>query len=117
MNYQNQLLEAQEDLKKQALSERNRAKKLARKLEDLRSRIMELKDDKSRLEAYVQNDRDLYSDLQECLSQYRQLKSIYDCLIVFVKTTLEKTIGEYSIEEVNPRTNEMRLDFDRYGAF
>lgn len=112
--YQNQLLDGQEELRKQALTERNRAKKLARKLEDLRARILELKEDKSRLEEYAHNDRDLLNDLQECLNQYRQVKSTYDSLMVLLKTTLEKTIGESEIENFDSDTNETRLNFDRY---
>jgi hypothetical protein len=112
-NYHSQLLATQEDYKNQALSERNRAKKIARKFEDLKSRILDLKEDKARLEAYVQNDRNLYNDLQNSLAQYRAVKSVYDSLMVFVKTTLEMTIGEHDIEIMDPRTNELRLDFNR----
>ena len=115
-SFQDRYLQAQEELlaaKNQSISERNRAKKLARKLEDLKTRIIELKEDKNRLEEYVQNDRDLYSDLQDCLDQYRHLKSVFDGLIVFVKTALEKTTGEVDIEEIDPNTNELRLDFNR----
>jgi uncharacterized protein (UPF0305 family) len=114
IDYQNQLLNAQEDLKNQALSERNRAKKLARKLEYLKTRVVDLKEEKVRLEAYVQNDRDFYSDLQDSQAQYRVVKSMYDSLMVYVKTTLEKTIGDYDIEVIDPSTKELRLDFSRY---
>jgi DNA repair exonuclease SbcCD ATPase subunit len=114
VNYQSQLLNGQDDFKNQALSERSRAKKLARKLEYLKTRIVDLKEDKVRLEAYVQNDRDLYSDLQESQVQYRVVKSMYDSLMVYLKTTLEKTIGDYDIEIIDPSTKEMRLDYERY---
>ena len=116
VSLEDRFLQSQEDLaiaRNQTLLERNRAKKLARKLEDLRARIIELKEDKNKLEAYVQNERNLYGDLQECLEQYRRLKTIHDSVIMFIKIMLEKTTGELDIEEIDNDTNEMRLDLKR----
>ena len=61
----------------------------------------------------MQNDNDLFKDLQKCLDELRALKSTYDGLVVFVKTMLDKTTGEVDIEKIDPETNEMRLDFNK----
>ena len=100
----------------QAGAERERAKRLARKIEDLRARILELKADKGRLEAYLQEQDagEMYRDLQACLAEYRKLKTLYDQLVVLTKVTLEKTTGDPEIEVFDPEVNQMRVDLNRF---
>lgn len=101
----------------QATNERAKAKKLARKVEDLRSRVVELKDDKTKLESVVngkEQSAKLYEDLQNCLKEYRSLKGLYDQTVQWVKLALEKTTGETDIEVFDQEAKQLRVDIDRW---
>jgi len=99
----------------QAQQERERAKRLARKIEELRSRISELKQDKARLEVYCEETdaKLLYADLKACLQEYRTLKGYFDEVVSVVKETLEKTTGEIDILVYNSANQQEELDFER----
>ena len=101
---------------RQSASEREKAKRLARKVEDLRTRVVDLKADKARLETYLQSEDSgaLYQDLQACLQEYRALKSLYDETVNLVKLTLEKTTGETDFEILDPDTQQLRVEIERY---